>query len=264
MADAHGTRPHWLHRFEAAAVVLLAPECAVCRIPLDTLTEGPVCRHCWTRVSLFTPPICDGCGDPLPSDRSPAGGRLVCVRCARRQTPIDRARAVGAYDGTLRDLIHAMKYDGRPSLARQLGDLLARTGADLVCGADFAVPVPLHWSRYYSRGFNQAAELAARLPLPMVSALRRARHTDAQAGLGARQRERNVGDAFALSWGTRWWRCVWPFRARMPALRGATVVLVDDVSTTGATLEACARVLKEAGVGEVRALTVARTLRSRV
>jgi ComF family protein len=214
-------------------------------------------------VSFITPPLCDGCGDPLPSRRTQPDLRLLCVRCTTRRSAVDRARAIGAYDGTLRDLIHAMKYDGRPTLARQLGDLLARAGADLVAGADFAVPVPLHWTRAYSRGFNQAAELAARLPLRVVPVLARTRRTRAQAELDAARRHANVDGAFGLSWRARmrWARPIGVTRA--PALRGATIVLVDDVSTTGATLEACASVLKDAGVREVRALTVARTLRTR-
>jgi ComF family protein len=214
-------------------------------------------------VSFITPPICDGCGDPLPSPRTQPNGRLLCVRCATRCGAVDRARAVGAYDGTLRDLIHAMKYDGRSTLARQLGDLLAQAGAELVAGADFAVPVPLHWTRYYSRGFNQAAALAARLPLSVVPVLARTRRTRAQAELDAARRHVNVDRAFGLSWRTRrpWAGLVGP--ALVPEMRGATVVLVDDVSTTGATLDACASVLKAAGVREVRALTVARTRRTR-
>ena len=114
-------------------------------------------------------------------------------------------------------------------------------------GASCVVPVPLHPSRRRERGFNQAADLAGHLGLPLVTALRRIRFTSTQTGLPAAQRHRNVRDAFALT------------RAGH-TLAGATLVLVDDVSTTGATLEACARVLKQAGVVEVRALTAARVV----
>jgi ComF family protein len=120
-------------------------------------------------------------------------------------------------------------------------------GADVLGGATCAIPVPLHGSRRRLRGFNQAADLAAQLGIPVVSALRRLRATGSQIDLPAAQRHRNVRDAFAAT------------RHAGP-LRGSIVVLVDDVSTTGATLEACARVLKENGVREVRALTAARVV----
>jgi ComF family protein len=162
---------------------------------------------------------------------------------------VDRARAIGAYDGALRAIIHALKYEGRRSLARPLAALMQLRGADILKGADVLVPVPLHPSRRRERGFNQAVDLADHLGLTVCRALRRIRQTHAQTSLPAAQRHRNVRGAFVLA---RW--------ARSPA--GAIVVLVDDVSTTGATLDACARVLKDAGAREVRALTAARVVTS--
>jgi ComF family protein len=120
-------------------------------------------------------------------------------------------------------------------------------GADVLAGAVCTVPVPLHPSRRRHRGFNQATDLARQLGLPVVEALRRARATAAQTGLPAGRRHRNVRGAFAATRAAR-------------TLRNLTVVLVDDVSTTGATLDACARALKDAGVSEVRALTAARVV----
>lgn len=125
--------------------------------------------------------------------------------------------------------------------------MMRQRGADVLAGAACVVPVPLHRSRRRHRGFNQAADLARRLQLPVVHALKRVRPTPTQTGLPAAQRHRNVRGAFALARG-------------MDALAGSIVVLVDDVSTTGATLEACARVLKEAGAIEVRAITAARVV----
>jgi ComF family protein len=160
---------------------------------------------------------------------------------------VDRARAIGAYDGALRAVIHALKYEGRRSLARPLGALMRVRGSDVLEGADWIIPVPLHRSRRRERGFNQAADLARHLGRPVRDALRRVRPTETQTGLPQAHRHHNVRGAFAL--------------ARAGAdLAGATIVLVDDVSTTGATLDACARVLKEAGVREVRALTAARVV----
>ncbi len=124
---------------------------------------------------------------------------------------------------------------------------MRQRGADVLAGAACAIPVPLHPSRRRQRGFNQAADLARHLGVPVVAALRRVRATPTQTGLPAGRRHRNVRDAFAVT------------RAAA-ALTGATVVVIDDVSTTGATLEACARTLKEVGVSEVRALTAARVV----
>jgi len=164
---------------------------------------------------------------------------------------VDRARAAGEYDGVLREVIHALKYDRRRSLARPLATLMRSRGAELLAQADCVVPVPLHWQREYSRGFNQARELARHLALPIVHALTRRRHTRAQVELAADRRHANVAGAFRLSGGA----------FRKPSLRGMKVLLIDDVSTTGATLNACARVLKEGGTTSVFALTAARVVR---
>lgn len=175
----------------------------------------------------------------------PAQAPHLCIHCALTPSVVREARAIGPYAGTLRDLVHALKYDGRRSLAGPLGTLMCEAAGSLLHGCDAAVPVPLHPRRRRERGFNQAADLARHLGLPVVSALARARHTDTQTTLPAGERHTNVTGAFRA---TR--------RARR--LSGCRVVLVDDVRTTGATLEACAVVLKEAGVREVVALTAAR------
>jgi len=232
---------------DAIVSVVLAPACASCDCPLDRPTRGAVCDACWQAIAPLTPPICDRCGDPLPSWRSISVPLERCPRCRRSRRLVDRARAIGAYDGTLRTLVHALKYGARRSLARPLGALMRHRGADILDGAACVVPVPLHPSRRRQRGFNQAADLAHHLGLPVVAALRRVRATAAQTALPAAQRHRNLRDAFAAT-------------SAAAALIDEIVVLVDDVSTTGATLEACARVLKESGVREVRALTAARVI----
>lgn len=233
---------------DAALAVLLAPTCASCSRPLDHPTRDVVCRACWSAIAPISPPVCDACGDPLPSWRliSLESGR--CGRCRRGRSHVARGRAIGAYDGALRSIVHALKYDGRRSLATPLAALLERYGADVLEGADCVIPVPLHRARRRARGFNQAAEIARRLPLPAVDALKRIRATISQTDLPAATRHANVRGAFALS------------RRAGLRVRGAIVVLVDDVSTTGATLDACAAVLLEGGAREVRALTVARVV----
>jgi len=236
-----------LRILDAIVAVVLAPACAACDELLDRPSRGPVCARCWRSILPLTPPLCDRCGDPLPSWRVVSVPRQQCARCRRSTRAVDRARAIGAYDGALRAVIHALKYDGRRSLAKPIAAMMRHRGADLVDGAACAVPVPLHGSRRRQRGFNQADDLARHLGLPVVRALVRTRATKTQTELPAAQRHRNVRDAFAAS-------------PAASALAGRCVVLVDDVSTTGATLEACARVLKAAGVAEVRALTAARVV----
>jgi ComF family protein len=230
--------------------VVLAPACAACNELLAHPTRGAVCAACWQSIRPLTPPLCDRCGDPLPTWRSISRPLAVCARCRRARPLVARARAIGAHDGALRHIVHALKYEGRRSLARPLAALMRRRGADILAGATCAVPVPLHPSRRRERGFNQAADLARHLDVPVLFALRRIRATPTQTGLPAAQRHRNVRGAFAISRPGRG-------LSRMPA---AIVVLVDDVSTTGATLEACARTLMAAGVQEVRALTAARVV----
>jgi ComF family protein len=159
---------------------------------------------------------------------------------------ISRTRALGAYDGSLRAILHALKYHGRRSVAHRLGALMRQEGAAVMEGADAVVPVPLHYFRLFSRGFNQASDLARGLQLPIVDALRRTRNTGSQADLPAGRRHANVRGAFRL--------------ARRACIRGRCLVLVDDVSTTGATLDACARTLLDGGAREVRALIAARAV----
>ncbi len=230
---------------DALVAVMFAPQCAACKTVLEHPTEGPVCGDCWRGVLPLTPPVCDSCGDPLPSWRLVSIPLARCPRCRRRQCWVDRARSAGSFHGALRSIIHAFKYDARRSLARPLGSLMRARGAEVLAGADVAVPVPLHRSRRRQRGFNQAADLARHVGLPVTGALRRIRATPSQAALPAAQRHRNVRGAFEAA-------------RTAEGLCGRTVVLIDDVSTTGATLEACARVLKQLGVREVRALTAAR------
>ena len=239
----------WTDAVDAVLSVVIAPSCAACDEVLEHPTRGAVCERCWQSIVPLTPPLCDRCGDPLPAWRSISLPLARCPRCRRTRRVVDRSRAIGPYDGALRAIVHAMKYEGRRSLARPLGALMRQRGAEMLDGVACAVPVPLHPSRRRERGFNQAADLASQLGMPVVAALRRTRATATQTGLPAARRHRNVRDAFALTRAGR-------------GLAGATVLVVDDVSTTGATLEACARVLKEAGVVEVRALTAARVVSS--
>lgn len=203
--------------------IALAPACAACSRVLDAPLDGPVCAACWTSV------------------------QPVAYADTASPDPIAAWHAAGEYEGSLREIIHAFKYDGRRSLAAPLAALIRERGAELLHGADLIVPVPLHPWRRVRRGFNQADDLARHLGVPVCRALWRTRATAPQAQLDPVQRRRNVRAAFRLS----------PF-VDVSRLDAAHVVLVDDVRTTGATLEACARALKRAGVRHVTAATVAR------
>jgi ComF family protein len=229
--------------------VLLAPSCAACDAPLSHPSRGPVCGACWDAIGRFTPPLCGRCGDPQPSWRVlgvAAADASWCARCRRRPSALTTSRAIGAYDGSLRAIVHAFKYEACRSLSRGLGARLRESAADVLAAADIVVPVPLHRSRRRTRGFNQARELAGRLGVPMVEALRRTRATPSQTDLPADARHGNMRNAFALG--------------RGQAVEGLRIVLVDDVSTTGATIEACARVLRAAGAADVSAVTAARVV----
>jgi ComF family protein len=210
---------------------LFEPPCAACARVLRHPLDGAVCEHCWASIRR---------------------GAALNERLHGRHA-VDWIGAVDLYEGRLRDIVHALKYERRRSLARPLGALMRTSGALLLEGAEVTVPVPLHPRREHERGFNQADDLARQLGLPVVPMVRRVRHTTSQIELPADARHQNVRDAFELVHG--------------PAKAGhyipSVVVLVDDVSTTGATLDACARVLKAGGVQEVRALTAARVVTGR-
>lgn len=170
---------------------------------------------------------------------------------------ISWALAVDVYDGRLKDVIHALKYDRRRSISPRLGAMMRESGTELLHGADCVVPVPLHPRREYTRGFNQAHDLAIHLGPPVLPLLKRVVFTRSQIDLPKHQRHENVRDAFAYQPACPERGAGFPAPSRRdPGL----VVLIDDVATTGATLESCAIVLKRSGVREVRALTAARVV----
>ena len=210
---------------------LFEPPCAACAQTLRHPLDGAVCDHCWASIR---------------------NGVALNEHLHGRHA-VDWIGAVDRYEGRLRDIIHALKYERRRSIARPLGALMRTSGAPLLTGAAVVVPVPLHPHRERERGFNQADDLAQQLGLPVAPLLRRVRFTTSQIELPAEERHQNVRDAFALAKGP----------AKAGRHIGTVVVLVDDVATTGATLDACARVLKAGGVKEVRALTAARVVTGR-
>jgi ComF family protein len=180
------------------------------------------------------------------------GEGALCGACAREPHAFERARAAMVYDDESRRLVLAFKHGDRLHLAPALGGWMRRAGGELLRGADVLIPVPLHWTRLFARRYNQAAVLAHALAEaggPRVGAdwLLRRRRTPSQGKRNAAARRRNVAGAFALN--------------HRRDVAGSRVVLVDDVFTTGATLDECARVLMRAGARSVDALTLARTVR---
>lgn len=231
---------------DALVAVVLAPRCAVCDEALEQPSRGAVCPPCWRSIPPPAFTLCRLCGDTLTASHASNPVDHLCARCRRSPRLITIGRSIAPYEGTLREILHALKYNNRRSVSRRLGWLMAHAGSHVLDGADCVVPVPLHFTRHYTRGFNQAAELAKHVGLPVVHALRRRRATVTQTDLPEADRHANVRDAFAV----KPWRRV----------NELVVVVVDDVSTTGATIDACARVLLDAGAKEVRALTAARAV----
>lgn len=212
-------------------------------------------------------PICPDCLDPIPvrlpkhscrrcahriESIAPNENELLCGGCLRNPPPFDRTVVMGAYEGELQKLVQLLKYERmRPLgalLGRQLGERVAAAGIE----ADVVIPTPLHWRRRLSREFNQSAllarALASAIDVPCrPSWIRRSKATVSQTGLTDRERHRNMRAVFQV--------------AAPAKLRGKRVLLVDDVITTGATLAACARVVKRAGAESVAVAAPARAQR---
>jgi len=216
--------------------LLFPPRCVGCREVGNLL-----CARCSERFELVEPPLCPHCG------RSTANGRL-CPRCLHDPLQLDGARSVAYFDGTLREAIHHFKYSNRQGLAVPLGKLMGDYWQQSPLPAEIIVPVPLHPGRLTERGYNQAALLARELgkdiALPVSeNGLVRVRATRPQVDLNAGERKENVRGAF---------------HCPGMGLKGKRVLLIDDVYTTGATLEACSIALRQVGVRSVWALTLAR------
>ncbi len=233
----------------AAFDVILPPLCLGCGTRLTG--HDALCAECWRGIAFIRPPLCDRLGLPLPFDASLGSGGAMISAAAEADPPdYDRARAVAAFDGPMRDLIHDLKFRDTHDARRLFGRWLSEAGADLIADADVIVPVPLAHLRLISRRFNQAqilaAELARRSGKPVDAfALRRSRATRHQIGLSRSERRRNVAGAFSVA------------PEAWPSISSMAVLLVDDVITTGATASAAARALRKAGARQVDVLALA-------
>ena len=231
---------------------ILPSFCVVCDASTVGETDPWVCAGCWISIKFVRSPVCVQCGMPFPAPVNAIGTtNHRCGNCLMRPPGYERARAVGLYEGSLREVIHTMKYRPVFGLVRPLADLLEGQFAvhwgDRM--PDALVPVPLHWRRLWRREFDQAQALASELGrqvgVPVWSeTLVRHVSTRSQIGLSAVERHRNIRGAFHV--GTQ------------PPCEGKSLLLIDDVYTTGATALECARVLRQAGAARVDVYTVAR------
>jgi ComF family protein len=233
-------------RVSRAFFSLLFPdECRVCGKSLVEISRTPVCPACLAQPEPFEAEHwCRACRTPF-RNAFPLGDEGLCGLCRAGVRGFDAAYCFGSYEGTLRTLIHLFKYHRMAPLDRPLSRMLERALPPDE-RIDAVVPAPLHWRRKWQRGFNQAELLARRIAsrrgVPLIRGLRRTRATRPQAGLSNTARRENVTGAFQA-------------RRR---LDGMSVLLVDDVMTTGSTATACAFALKRAGARRVVLLTVAR------
>ena len=231
---------------KAALDMVLPPRCLSCGIPVAEI--GTLCGHCWTGLTFISAPRCLICGVPFVYE---VPEETLCGQCRRRPPGYDRARAVLRYDAASRGLVIAFKHADRTDAAPTFAAWLHHAAGDMLDGGPLLMPVPLHPARLRARRYNQSALMAARLARIArldwsADGLVRTRPTRSQGRLGADERRRNVGGAFALS------------AAGRAAVAGRRVVLIDDVLTTGATVEACARPLRAGGAEAVDVLTLTR------
>jgi ComF family protein len=225
----------------------LPDDCRICNSPLTDLGRVPICAKCLQEPEIFVPQyFCCSCGTSFLNER-PLDEEGRCRLCREGLVSYDAVYSFGEYEGRLRKLIHLYKFDGMIPLAEPLSRWALRV-VPRDQRFDVIVPTPLHWTRRFSRGFNQAEILASkvsrRLKAPMVRALSRSRRTANQSDLTRAKRRLNVAGVFVL-------------RSKASVV-DRHVLLVDDIFTTGATASACAHALKRAGAKRVSVLTVAR------
>ncbi|HEY1961863.1 MAG TPA: ComF family protein [Rhizomicrobium sp.] len=253
--DAAFETPHRLAAVarQAGRVVLnlvYPPLCLVCRAPVSE--PRALCATCWKSLTFFDGAMCSTCGLPFELD---PGTDSLCASCLAHPPAFDCARAALAYDDASKGVILALKRADRLELTQLFALWLKRAGQPLLEQCDAIVPVPLHRWRLWMRRYNQSALIAQRLACmagkpfdPFV--LMRTRATPSQGNMpSAKARQRNVRGAFKVA------------ERRAAAISGCTVLLIDDVLTTGATIQACAKALKRAGAAKVLVLTVARVAR---
>lgn len=232
--------------------IILPPRCAGSGVVVDA--PGMVSPAFWSQLSFIDNPFCETCGVPFGFG-STVG--TICAACIDEEPEFTRARSAVVYNDASRKLVMGFKYGDRLHAVQTFVPWMSRAGEALIAEADIVIPVPLHFRRLWQRRFNQSAilgeMLAKRSGIAFApDALTRKRYTVKQKGLSRKERHANVRGAFAVQ------------EKAKEQLRGKNVLLVDDVFTSGATLNECARVLKKAGMAQVYVLTIARVTRDDV
>lgn len=223
---------------------MLFPEtCPVCQRPSIDHRTAPICAGCWQSIKPYTGPKCRKCGKPLISDAS-----TICGDCLQDEPAFESARSFGLYDGALRKAINLLKYHNVKRLSKPLSDIIMRIKIPQV---DAVLPVPLYKKRLRQREFNQSALIAKYTAkslglILILDSLVKNRDTKPQVGLSSDERRKNMRNAFGIQ--------------NKEMIEGKNILLVDDVSTTGATVRECSKVLKKAGAGEVHVVTLAHGL----
>jgi ComF family protein len=238
---------------ESLFAVFFPSDCRICKHPLTKISTLPVCQSCVQKIVPLEGLLCRICGEKLFSEHTQGESGPLCGMCRRAAPRFRKAVSFGAYDGALRELVHLFKYNRIKPAGRLLGCFLEQTLAGTsLPDSLLLIPVPLWRNKRQARGFNQAEAIArafwatqpsGRIQLDTAS-LVRTRETASQTGLTRHQRRANVRGAFAV--------------ARPERIRGRSILLVDDVMTTGTTVNECSRVLLRAGAKEVFVATVAR------
>lgn len=246
---------------DSLGCALFPAPCRLCGESLLRLSRVPVCDSCWKQLPEQNETLCGTCGEALGIQDFGESAQLICRICRASEPPFEHAVAHGLYQDKLRALLHLLKYDRMEPVALPLGRLLARQVLTIQALPEklLVVPVPLFKTKRRQRGFNQSEALAKttaralrrmrpELSLRMAAgALERRRATESQAGLTPHQRRANVRGAFFVS--------------APEKVKGAPVLLIDDIYTTGATARACAQALRKAGAASVHVATVARAQR---
>lgn len=227
--------------------VALPRLCPSCR---DLVTDNGLCPLCWGKVAFIAPPYCPRLGIPFAYDPGPG---ILSMQAIADPPAYNRARAAVRYDDVARKLVHGLKYGDRMDLAPMIGRWMIRAGHELLGDADALVPVPLHWRRLWTRRFNQSALLAKTIGQENGIAvaggvLKRVKATAQQVGLSQAERAQNVQGAFRV-----------PTECKAE-VAGRRFILIDDVLTSGATSDACARALLRAGARSVDLLVFARVV----
>ncbi len=234
--------------FEHLLAIVYPLDCFICGERIDRKEYNPLCSGCFGKIKKIYPPFCAKCGTPLSAELTPVN---ICAECRRKRYFFDQAWASTSYEGVMRSCIHSLKYGRHIAL----GDLLSRILIDFarrymdMNRFDCIIPVPLHSAKLREREFNQSRLLAQPLAdsfnkKMLLRGLVRVKYTLPQSELTSSEREENVRGVFSVN--------------DPQSVKGKNILIIDDVFTTGATLNECALVLKENGAGRIEVLTLAR------